>query len=266
VTLQAAFAGKRACRNRNGKMRLSKPVRVACMAGMFGAVIGHVQPHRVQGCEFFLEFVGDGLHIRGFMTPKRVKLKEKSPEFAEGKAKPRAHACDMPGCPEAGEFRAPKDRGLQDYYHFCFQHVQEYNKAWDFFDGMSQADIEAQIKNAMFGDRPTWIYTSAPDWEETLRARAQSYRSFSEDEPHKKKEQAIPPVGQTPEREALLIMGLEPPVTFVKIKERYRTLMKEHHPDRNPNNKQAEEIVKKVNMAYTILKAAHEKYDKIRGD
>ena len=56
-------------------------------------------------------------------------------------------------------------------------------------------------------------------------------------------------------------MGLEPPVTFTKIKERYRTLMKAHHPDRNPDDKEAEEIVKRVNMAYTILKAAHEKYE-----
>lgn len=200
------------------------------------------------------------------MTPKRVKLKEKSPEFAEtGKPKAKVHPCDMPGCREPGEHRAPKDRGLQDYYHFCFQHAQEYNKAWDFFEGMSQADIEAQIKNAMFGDRPTWVYTAAPDWEESLRARAQSYRDFSDEQPKRKREEARPAF-QTPEAEALSIMNLEPPVTFMKIKERYRTLMKQHHPDRNPGDRQAEEIVKRVNMAYTILKAAHEKYEKIRTD
>lgn len=197
------------------------------------------------------------------MTPKRVKLKDKSPEFAEtGKTrKAGLRLCDMPGCKEPGEHRAPKDRGLQDYYHFCFLHAQEYNKAWDFFQGMSQADIEAQIRNAMFGDRPTWIFTSAPDWEDTLRARAQNYRDFSDEETRKEKRKTEE---ATPEREALTIMGLEPPVTFAKIKVRYRALMKEHHPDLRPDDKESEEIVKRVNMAYTILKAAHEKYETIK--
>lgn len=196
------------------------------------------------------------------MTPKRVKLKDKSPDFAEDRkaAKPHAQKCDMPGCREAAEHRAPKDRGLQEYYNFCFLHAQEYNKAWDFFEGMSQSDIEQSIRDSMFGDRPTWVYTSAPDWEDTLRARAQSYRDFSEEEPRRKPKEEKP----APEQEALMIMGLEPPVTFVKIKERYRTLMKAHHPDRNPGDKEAEEIVKRVNMAYTILKAAHEKYETIK--
>lgn len=197
------------------------------------------------------------------MTPKRVKLKDKSPEFAEDrKPKAKTHACDMPGCKEPGEHRAPKDRGLQDYYHFCFTHAQEYNKAWDFFQGMSQGDIEAHIRNAMFGDRPTWIYTSNPGWEDELRAKASSYRGFEDDIP--KREKKAPPVA-TPETEALTIMGLTAPITFDKIKARYRSLMKEHHPDVRPNDKESEEIVKKVNMAYTILKAAHEKYETLKG-
>lgn len=192
------------------------------------------------------------------MATKRVKLKDKSPEFAERKsAKPDAQCCDMPGCRQPGEYRAPKDRALSDYYNFCLEHVQEYNKAWDFFEGMSQSDIEQHIRNAMFGERPTWVYTAAPDWEDTLRARASAYRDF--DDPPKKEK----PAEATPEREALIIMGLEAPITFIKIKERYRSLMKAHHPDRNPGDKEAEEIVKKVNMAYTILKAAHEKYETI---
>jgi DnaJ-class molecular chaperone len=56
-------------------------------------------------------------------------------------------------------------------------------------------------------------------------------------------------------------MGLTPPVSFEKIKERYRTLMKTYHPDLKPGDAEAEELVKRVNMAYTILKAAHEKYE-----
>ena len=41
-------------------------------------------------------------------------------EFAE-------HKCDHPGCNKRGEYRAPKDRKLKEYYWFCLEHVQEYN-------------------------------------------------------------------------------------------------------------------------------------------
>lgn len=197
------------------------------------------------------------------MSVKRVRLKEKSPEFADDRKSARtdARACDMPGCPHTAEHKAPKDRGLREYYFFCTAHVAEYNAAWDFFEGMSQTDIEKHIRESMFGDRPTWVYTAQPGFEDLLREKAQSFRDFEDVKPKREREQKRPE--GNPEAEALEIMGLSPPVTFEKIKERYRTLMKTHHPDRNQGSKDAEEIVKRVNMAYTILKAAHEKYEKL---
>jgi len=199
------------------------------------------------------------------MSVKRIKLKEKSPQFVDDKPKAKAGTthCDMPGCPSTGEFRAPKDRGLRDYYCFCETHIREYNAAWDFFDGMSQIDIEKHMRDSLFGDRPTWIYTAAPGWEDQLRAKAAGYRDFEDEEKPRRERQAPGPQETTPERDALIIMGLEPPVTFNKIKERYRTLMKTYHPDLKPGDAQAEELVKRVNMAYTILRAAHEKFEKI---
>ncbi|NBX67297.1 MAG: molecular chaperone DnaJ [Proteobacteria bacterium] len=166
----------------------------------------------------------------------------------------------MPGCPHAGEHKAPKDRGLQEYYFFCAGHISEYNAAWDFFDGMSQMDIEKHIRESMFGDRPTWVYTAQPGFEDMLREKVSAFRDFEDAKPKREQKKQE---GSTPENEALAIMGLTAPVTFNKIKERYRTLMKAHHPDRNQGDKEAEEIVKRVNMAYTILKAAHEKYEKL---
>ena len=56
--------------------------------------------------------------------------------------KKRLHDCDFPGCPEAGEYRAPKDRTLSSYYWFCQKHVAEYNKNWDFLKGLSPDEIE----------------------------------------------------------------------------------------------------------------------------
>ena len=46
------------------------------------------------------------------------------------------HKCDHPGCLEKGEYKAPKDRKLKEYYWFCLKHVQEYNQKWNYYDGI----------------------------------------------------------------------------------------------------------------------------------
>jgi hypothetical protein len=53
--------------------------------------------------------------------------------------------CQHPGCLELGAYRAPvaRDR-LNEYYWFCLEHVRAYNLAWDYFAGMSEAEIEHQ--------------------------------------------------------------------------------------------------------------------------
>ena len=52
--------------------------------------------------------------------------------------------CDVPGCTSAGEFRAPKGRNqLNEYFWFCLDHVREYNRAWNYYAGMSEDEIEA---------------------------------------------------------------------------------------------------------------------------
>jgi curved DNA-binding protein len=62
------------------------------------------------------------------------------------------------------------------------------------------------------------------------------------------------------------IMGLEPPLSQELIKSRYKELAKKYHPDLNKNDKGAEEQFKKVNMAYTVLKLAYERYSEISAD
>lgn len=58
-------------------------------------------------------------------------------------------------------------------------------------------------------------------------------------------------------------MGLAPPVDLRLIKTRYKELAKKHHPDLRPDDPEAEELLKRINMAYTILKIAYEKFEKI---
>lgn len=64
------------------------------------------------------------------------------------------------------------------------------------------------------------------------------------------------------------ILGVERNASEEDIRKAYRKLAMQYHPDRNPNNKQAEERFKEINEAYQVLsdsqKRAH--YDRLGGD
>lgn len=191
----------------------------------------------------------------------KIFLKPNSAEFAEKKQEaPRERGCDMPGCAAHGEFRAPKNRGLSDYYHFCLDHVREYNAAWDFFSGMAAHEIEEHMVNSIYGDRPTRRFDMA-GMAETLRRMAWKTYHFTEEEPPRGHTSQAD--RNTPEFEAMAIMGLEPPVTLDSIKVRYKELAKKYHPDLNGGCAKSEELLKQVNMAYTILKLSYEQFSKL---
>jgi hypothetical protein len=191
----------------------------------------------------------------------RIFLKPKSAEFADPK-KPKTQVkhCDMPGCAGHGEYKAPKHRGLNEYYHFCLDHVREYNSAWDFFSGMANHEVEEHMVNSIYGDRPTRRF-DMPGMAEALRRKAWQTYNFTDEEPprgYTSKENR-----NTPEFEALAIMGLEPPVTLGVVKSKYKELAKKHHPDLNKGCKKSEELLKTINMAYTILKLSYEKFEEL---
>ena len=60
------------------------------------------------------------------------------------------------------------------------------------------------------------------------------------------------------------LLSVSRTVTDKEIKRTYLTKAKELHPDRNPDDKKAEESFKRVNQAYAILsdKFKREQYDK----
>lgn len=197
----------------------------------------------------------------------RIFLKPKSPEFADdGHKDPVIHCCEMPGCQEEAHHKAPKNRGLNEYYWFCLTHVMEYNKAWDFFSGMSQNDIENHIRSSFLWDRPTRRFDQG-DATESLRRKAWQTQFFTDEDPQEQEKGAgfrfsnDPNIHATPEMQAMAIMGLEPPVDLAVIKARYKALVKKYHPDVNPNDPKAEDMIKTINMSYTILKLAYEKFE-----
>ncbi|AWK86303.1 J domain-containing protein [Azospirillum thermophilum] len=171
-------------------------------------------------------------------------------------------ACDHPGCAGGGEYRAPKNRNsLNEYWWFCLDHVREYNRAWDYYAGMSPEQIEADLRRDTTWQRPSWPLGYWATQEKFLRDRAAQGFSFEFGrEAGKDKEQEKSQRRQSArsaEEEALLILDLAPPVDFARIKARYRELVKIHHPDANGGDRDAEEKLKIINQAYNTLKACY---------
>ena len=65
--------------------------------------------------------------------------------------------CDWPDCPRPGRHKAPMGRGHEGkFYNYCTEHVQEYNKSYNYFSGMKDDEMQEFQKNARLGERPTW--------------------------------------------------------------------------------------------------------------
>ena len=98
--------------------------------------------------------------------PKFVDIRVRPPKPEEEAAeadvfalKPGERVCDHAGCRRAGSTRAPKHRDVpEEHYWFCQPHAAEYNKSWDYFAGMSEAEQRAFQADALTGHRPTWSF------------------------------------------------------------------------------------------------------------
>jgi DnaJ domain len=166
--------------------------------------------------------------------------------------------CDMPGCECVGGYRAPKSRHqLTDYFWFCLDHVRAYNAAWDYYAGMSTAEIEAHLRADTTWQRPSWPLSGRP----TRPRDPRSYRFRDQfglfddlfEGGATRPEGARPRVPQ-PQAKALALFDLTAPVSFEDVRVRYKALVKQHHPDANGGDKAAEERLKLINEAYVILR------------
>ncbi|MBB4265620.1 J domain-containing protein [Roseospira visakhapatnamensis] len=171
---------------------------------------------------------------------------------------PGVPMCDHPGCANRGEFRAPKDRSLSSYYHFCLDHVRAYNKAWNYYANMDSEEIEQQVRRSTVWDRPTWRMGGAGPRRfdpGTLHDPLGVFDDMHATQDGHVDAEPTPFARDSRETQALRELDLTWPLTREELRARYRTLVKRHHPDANNGDKAAEERFKCVSEAYRVLLA-----------
>jgi hypothetical protein len=194
-------------------------------------------------------------HINRMMTPRLTPATGRRRSYTPDPAAPPDRMCDIPGCTEAGAFRAPKSRShLNDYHWFCLEHVRAYNAGWDFYKGMSPAEVEAQLRADTGWQRPTWplgrLGHTAWD-DDSLRDPLRILASATSGA----KRRGEPDKAPSELREPLATLGLSWPTTLDAVKSRYKELAKRHHPDANGGSRDAEERLKVINLAYAAVRS-----------
>jgi len=176
--------------------------------------------------------------------------------------------CQWKGCAAPGHHRAPMGRGQEGrYYLLCLDHVRQFNASYNYFEGMSNAAIEAYQKDSVIGHRPTWK-VGANSWAHGTR------HGMSQDgglgprfnDPHRffgwRADQAA---GTGPEQrrplrplelKSLEALNLSASAERHEIKARFKELVKRHHPDSNGGDKRSEDKLREIIQAYNYLKQA----------
>src|ERR1044071_7400446 len=97
--------------------------------------------------------------LSGANRPPILSLMRRQPldPILAADPEPPIRPCDHPGCENGGDFRAPRSRlELQSYRWFCLDHVRAYNLAWNYYAGMSETEVEAEIRRDTVWQRPSW--------------------------------------------------------------------------------------------------------------
>ncbi len=173
-----------------------------------------------------------------------------------GASETSTRICDKDGCNEPGKYRAPKAPDvLDDFFWFCKDHVREYNLKWNFFDGTTEAEMNAQMSSDKVWERKTkafndpearaWARLGIEDPHQVLGGNATQ-------NPGKNRggQRKLPPT----ERRAIEILEADENATKAEIRKAYKSLIKVLHPDINGGDRSQEEQLQQVVWAWDQIK------------
>ncbi len=162
--------------------------------------------------------------------------------------------CDWNNCFEEGSYKAPIEKdNSKKYRMLCLNHVKEFNKNWNYFEGMDDKQIYEFIKSDMTWHKSTQSFSSSDNffkvlWNNALNENLNKYKvngQFDHINQFKFNHNDVKAFG---------ILGLSIGIKWKNIKEKFKKLVKKYHPDMNAGSKKFEEKLKVITLAYNQLK------------
>lgn len=181
-----------------------------------------------------------------------------------GASETSTRPCEHPGCEESGKYRAPRAPDVLDEFKwFCQIHVREYNLKWNFFDGTTEAELNAQQSKDKVWERETkpmgdpearaWARLGIEDAHQVLGNNATQNPGKGPAAGRK-----LPPT----ERRAMDLLEAKDTWTKIEIRKSYKALIKVLHPDMNGGDRSQEEQLQEVVWAWEQIKTSRNFKDK----
>jgi len=145
--------------------------------------------------------------------------------------------CDRDGCGEPGDRPAPKSPNNPDRWYFCEAHAAEYNRNWNYFEGLTAEEAaarEAEEQRGANGYKQANHYAWGGPGDGT-RSRD--------------------------EMRALDLLELDSDAGFEEVRVAWRRLAKACHPDVAPGEEAAARF-QAIQAAYDVLRRAEERRSK----
>ena len=162
--------------------------------------------------------------------------------------------CEWANCKRIGKFKAPLERdNSKNHKWLCEDHIKLFNKNWDYFDGMCQDEIEDFLKSDLTWHRPTQQFGSSDNffnilWTNALNDNFNFFRY--KENVNKLNSKKL----SEKDKDAFKIMGLDLNTDWENIRKKFKILVKKFHPDKNSGNKEFEDKLKKITLAYSRIK------------
>ena len=162
--------------------------------------------------------------------------------------------CEWDNCNENGEFKAPIERdNSKNFRLLCLNHVKEFNRNWNYFAGMNDKQIYDFLKSDITWHKPTQSFSSSDNffkvlWNNALKDELDKSK-FKSEFNHMRQFKF-----NHKDIKAFSILGVSVGLKWEKIQEKFKILVKKFHPDMNLGNKEFEDKLKVITLAYTQLK------------